>query len=388
MKKFILYFIILVLAIAFSGCDAENIPEENIGELVPAIEENEPEQSMTEEEKEEVPEEESETITFKLGAKGEEKEISVGDKIGEWKIAELFIEREDNGDYFAISVLFEGTVTLEGSIERNVILEEGYDIVLDESSLEKMPYLITSYYSEIRPNFLLDFSEEIENKPHLDWEETAKVRITVSNFSFDRAPRMSMDGFDVISIEYLDEEKEPSELYEEIILNFGAEKNKNGEYTLIKGGGGLFDCVKGFEDGSKMPAVFYHRWFSERCHHLGLSAAEFSMAFSPTSPDMGWVYPAKLYEPECIRFFGTTEEYLRSLENYVPQDRWYYLDTGAPGIGETPILVINSIDENEDTLVLHLTMDYEQGYEEDFNMALTVKLLPDGGYNYISYLPE
>lgn len=388
MKKFILYFIIFILAVAFSGCDTNEIPEENIGELEPVISEAEDVPEEKEPEKEEALEEEKEKIILKLGANGEEREYSVGDKIGEWKIAELFIEREDNGDYFAISMLFEGTVTLEGSIERNVIIEEGYDIVLDESSLEKMPYIIEGDFSEIRPRFLLDFSEEIENKPHLDWEETSKVRITVSNFSFDRAPRMSMDGFDVISIEYLDEEKTPEKeaIYEEIILNFGAEKNKIGEYTLIKGGGGLFDCVKGFEDGSKMPAVFYHRWFSERCHHLGLSAAEFSMAFSPTSPDMGWVYPAKLYEPECIRFFGTTEEYLRSLENYVPKYDWYYLDTGAPGIGETPNLVINSIEENGDTVAFHITVDYSA--QEDCNMVLTVKLLPYDKYNYISYLPE
>ena len=26
--------------------------------------------------------------------------------------------------------------------------------------------------------------------------------------------------------------------------------------------------------------------------------------------------------------------------------------------------------------------------DKNFDMALTVKLLPDGGYNYVSYLPE
>lgn len=383
MKKFILYFIILVLAIAFSGCDTENIPEENIGELVPAIEENEPEQSMTEEEKEEVPEEESETITFKLGAKGEEKEISVGDKIGEWKIAELFIEREDNGDYFAISVLFEGTVTLEGSIERNVILEEGYDIVLDESSLEKMPYLITSYYSEIRPSFLLDFSEEIENKPHLDWEETAKVRITVSNFSFDRAPRMSMDGFDVISIEYLDEEKTPEKeaLYEEIILNFGAVKT-DGRIKVNKIVS-LYNKTEGFENGANLDETEYFIWaMSYLNYHSGYSTELFS------HPDFyGWSYPAEYYEPAVFDFFGVSAENLRKGKLYYPEQNLYNIGGGG-GIGNVPYIILNGVDENEDTLVLHLTMDYEQGYEEDFNMALTVKLLPDGGYNYISYLPE
>ena len=382
MKKFILYFIIFILAMAFSGCDTNEIPEENIRELEPVISEAEDVPEEKEPEKEEALEEEKEKITLKLGPNGEEKECSVGDKIGEWKIAELFIEREDNGDYFAISMLFEGTVTLEGSIERNVIIEEGYDIVLDESSLEKMPYIIEGYFSEIRPRFLLDFSEEIENKPHLDWEETAKVRITVSNFSFDRAPRMSMDGFDVISIEYLDEEKkEAEELYEEIILNFGAVKSE-GKIKVNKIVS-LYNKTEGFNDGTALDETEYFIWaMSYLNYHSGYSTELFS------HPDFyGWSYPAEYYESAVYEFFGVSAEKLRKGELYFPEQNLYNIGGGG-GIGNVPYIILNGADEDEDKLILHLTMDYEQGYEEDFNMALTVKLLPDGGYNYISYLPE
>ncbi|MBR3936012.1 MAG: hypothetical protein IKJ57_05640, partial [Oscillospiraceae bacterium] len=57
------------------------------------------------------------------------------------------------------------------------------------------------------------------------------------------------------------------------------------------------------------------------------------------------------------------------------------------GIGETPGLIINSIEESKDAVVFHVTVDYDFA-DEDYNMALAVKLLPEGGYNYISYLPE
>ncbi|MBQ2998279.1 MAG: hypothetical protein IJD62_04655, partial [Oscillospiraceae bacterium] len=174
MKKFVLFFVILALAFAFSGCGAKELPEENTGKLKPVIEEKETEAA--------------EKITFKLGAEGEEKEYSAGDKIGEWKIAELYIDREENGDYFEISADFKGSLTFEGYIERNGIVEEGYDFIPNETSLEKMPYLVAGDFSEIRPGFFLRFPEEFENLPSLDFEESANVRVTVSGFSLNRAP--------------------------------------------------------------------------------------------------------------------------------------------------------------------------------------------------------
>ncbi|MBQ6802093.1 MAG: hypothetical protein IJP05_03375, partial [Oscillospiraceae bacterium] len=79
-------------------------------------------------------------------------------------------------------------------------------------------------------------------------------------------------------------------------------------------------------------------------------------------------------------------EKLRESEIYYPDEKYYFLEYGG-GIGETPFLVINEIEENGDTVIFHLTLDYTYT-DGNYDMALTVKLLPDGGYNYISYLPE
>ena len=51
-----------------------------------------------------------------------------------------------------------------------------------------------------------------------------------------------------------------------------------------------------------------------------------------------------------------------------------------------PYILVNSIAENSDFINFYLTLDYS--FEDDINMILTVKLLPDGGYNYVSYVSE
>ncbi|MBR2639523.1 MAG: hypothetical protein IKD39_03030, partial [Oscillospiraceae bacterium] len=83
--------------------------------------------------------------------------------------------------------------------------------------------------------------------------------------------------------------------------------------------------------------------------------------------------------------FGVSADVLRSGELYIAEKDYYWIGGGG-GIGDTPNIIVNSIEKNEDIIVFHITLDYN--IEADCDMALTVKLLPDGGYNYISYLPE
>lgn len=521
MKKFVLYFIIAVMVIAFSGCAPEEIPEETVDNLVTETTE---------------PTEEKEKIILKLGADGEEKEYSIGDTIGEWKIAELYIDYEDNGDYFEISADFEGSLTLEGYIDRNEIVEEGYDFIPDEASLEKMPYLVAGDFSEIRSSFFLDFPLEFENPPHLDWEESAKVRVTVSGFSLNRAPRMGMDGFDVVSIEYLDEKSEVPPKAEKVAFKIGYngketmmskgdtidiwtleklsaykdEEKGDGFYTSVSAtfygkikltgyidlnpynGAGYQFTIIDHDDCQKMPFLVSNNLinfrqefliegpltenipkleegeyfpcyltiksytvnrgqtevfdsaevtkieipkkdtglpklyediivnfgakvndFGELCVKTGISlyynrngstfakedAKRFYswlMARTPVEDRIKVLFPgyveemyaldAEYYEAEVYKYFGISSEQLRKADCYYPEQNCYFVDYGG-GIGETPGLIINSIEESEDTVVFHVTVDYDFA-DEDYNMALTVKLLPEGGYNYISYLPE
>ncbi|MBQ3236549.1 MAG: hypothetical protein IJA92_03380 [Oscillospiraceae bacterium] len=522
MKKFVLFFVILALAFAFSGCGAEELPEENTGKLKPVIEEKEPEAA--------------EKITFKLGAEGEEKEYSVGDKIGEWEIAELYIDREENGDYFEISADFKGSLTFEGYIERNGIVEEGYDFIPNETSLEKMPYLVAGDFSEIRPSFFLHFPEEFENPPSLDFEESANVRITVSGFSLNRAPRMGMDGFDVVSIEYLDEKSEVPPKAEKAAFKIGYngkekmlskgdkldiwtleklnaykdEEKGEGFYTSVSAtfsgeikltgyidlnpynGAGYQFTIIDHDDCEKMPVLVSENLANFRQEfliegpatenipkleegeyfpcYLTIKSYTINRGYTETfdsaevikieipEKDTGlpklyedilvkfgaWVndygklmvekgislyyntngsvfteeyaegiycwitsntpreerieisvpgYTEKLhalsaeyFEAEVYKYFGIPAEKLRESEIYYPDKECYFLEYGG-GIGETPFLVINEIEENGDTVIFHLTLDYTYT-DGNYDMALTVKLLTDGGYNYISYMPE
>ena len=95
---------------------------------------------------------------------------------------------------------------------------------------------------------------------------------------------------------------------------------------------------------------------------------------------------AKYFEAEVYKYFGVSSERLRRSEIYYPEQKCYFLDYGG-GIGETPGLIINSIEERNDYVVFSLTIDYDFA-DWDYNMVLAVKLLPDGRYNYSYYLPE
>lgn len=172
-------------------------------------------------------------------------------------------------------------------------------------------------------------------------------------------------------------------LYEEMILNFGAVKAADGRIKVNKIVS-LYNVTEGFEDGTALDENQYFIWaMSYLNYHSGYEHTEL---FS--HPEFsGWAYPAEYYEPAVYKFFGVPAEKLTEGELYFPEYDLYNIGGGG-GIGNVPYIIFNDAEETEDGVILHLTMDYEQEYEEDYNMALTVKLLPEGGYNYISYMPE
>ena len=100
---------------------------------------------------------------------------------------------------------------------------------------------------------------------------------------------------------------------------------------------------------------------------------------------MGWAFPSEYYEPAVYKYFGVPAEELRKSEIYNAERDYYNIPFDC-GIGDYPYIIVNSVEETEETVVFHITLVHI--IDKNFDMALTVKLLPDGGYNYVSYLPE
>ena len=169
------------------------------------------------------------------------------------------------------------------------------------------------------------------------------------------------------------------ELYKDMLINFGAEVNESGNLVVKKGANFYYDVV-GVSDYSIEDPIRFHSWAMSRSDII--TKTEVSL---PGFSDKVYAYPSEIFESEVFKYFGRTAESLRVPGFYYEEQNCYFLD-GHGGIGEIPFIVINGIDENGDMITFHITLDYE--FDNDRNMALTVKLLPDGGYNYISYLPE
>ncbi len=393
MKKLFAFLLAFVMILSLCACGNEKpqneIPENEVPEnesklSVPEV--SEPEQENEEPEPE--PEEKVSTV-FRLGTDGEEKEISVGDTIGEWVLAELSIQYNDStGEMVRVRAYFEGEASFEGYIERNVLLEEAYDFIPDSRELERMPSLVSEEFTKgPHSHYILNMPEDFGKKPDMDWNETADAKVNISGFTINYAFTMTADGFDVTDIEYSGEAVRLSELHKLMLIDYGAKIN-NGVISPADSAFNTFS-QRGFENTESITDYFYYSWYFNHMHRLELSQEELEKVFaSPFGENTGWAYPAEYFEPAAEDFFGVSPEELHKRDFYYPEHDCYYIYTGPPGIGEIPEIIVNSIDYNDNTVVFHITVDYSASVPEDYDMALTVKILPDGTYNYVSYLPE
>ena len=168
-------------------------------------------------------------------------------------------------------------------------------------------------------------------------------------------------------------------IYDEMIFNFGAIINYEGKLTVRKGVSFYYN-EKGVSDYAAEDPMSFYSWMESR-----FTSDDKILVSIPGFSGEVYAFSADFFESEVFKFFGINAEKLRISGFYYPEQNCYFVD-GHGGIGDTPELVINSIEENGEMVIFHLTLDYE--FEDDRNMVLTVKLLPDGGYNYVSYLPE
>ena len=318
------------------------------------------------------------SMTFKLGSKGETVELFPGDSIGEWVLTKLDVDYNPETDWTdSIEAEFSGNVELKGHIERNVMAELAYDFVVDRSEFDRMPFLVSKDFKEFRGNFVMNIPEGLENSPNLDWNESLPCKITISGFSISCAYTETFDRMDVLKIEPLPEEI-PA-LYEEMILNFGAVYNYEGKLAVRKGVS-LYNNREGYMDCSLMGPASYYSWVMSR------TSTEDRIEVSlPGFTSKVYAYDAEFFENMVSEYFETSAEYLRNSDFYYPEQNCYFIDGGV-GIGDTTYIQYLFAEEKDDKVIIYFNLS--DNYYGVSKHALTVKLLPDGGYNYVSYLPE
>ena len=326
-----------------------------------------------------------EKVYFRFDEADEPNTLSVGDYFGEWKLENLEVDYDEAGSSMidSIDADFSGNLTLAGYIELCPLSVPFYEFVPSEYDLSRIPGAVAGGFKEKFSHFGLKIPEGLENSPNLDHGETLPCIIKVSGYHLSRAYTEGVDFFDVVEIKPIGSKVELSPLQKEIILNFGAREAEFGTIRSNKTTS-LYFNTEGFSDGTKLNETSYFSWVM---FYLGKEYDYETQKelFTGAGEGMGWAFPSEYYEPAVYKYFGVPAEELRKSEIYNPEKDYYNIPFGG-GIGDFPYIVVNSIDETEEKVVFHITLVHI--IEKNIDMALTVKLIPDGGYNYVSYLPE
>lgn len=328
---------------------------------------------------------EPEKVYFRFDEAEEPKTLSVGDYFGEWKLENLEIDYDESGSAMidSIDADFSGNLTMAGYIELSPLSVPFYEFIPSEYDLSRIPGAVAGGFKEKFSHFGLKIPEGLGNSPNLDHGETLPCIIKVSGYHLSRAYTEGVDFFDVVEIKPIGSKVELSPLQKEIILNFGAREAEFGTIRSNKTTS-LYFNTEGFSDGTKLNETSYFSWVM---FYLGKEYDYETQKelFTGAGEGMGWAFPSEYYEPAVYKYFGVPAEELRKSEIYNPEKDYYNIPFGG-GIGDYPYIVVNSIDETEEKVVFHITLVHI--IEKNIDMDLTVKLLPDGGYNYVSYLPE
>ncbi|MBQ5897431.1 MAG: hypothetical protein IIW81_03075, partial [Oscillospiraceae bacterium] len=184
-------------------------------------------------------------------------------------------------------------------------------------------------------------------------------------------------------IENSETEEISEEFVEEIILNFGAEKLENGTYCVTEPfsfyrGTGKYEDFKIIDTSANSLYGMGAMLGKEYIEEIYVSDLRYK------------VYNAENFENMVYKYFGISAEVLKNTIHYNEFEEldgagYYWLD-GPYYIDENPSVTLENFEKNTDSLIVNLKVDYEK--EADVSGVLTVKLLPEGGYNYISYVTE
>ena len=166
------------------------------------------------------------------------------------------------------------------------------------------------------------------------------------------------------------------ELAEKIVLDFGAEKLENGNIQSHKTRGFFFDNY--FEDASALEMKYYFSW----------AAGKFVERYSDykdrfASPHgIGYSFPPEEFEEIIGTYFGAKAENLRSDRDfYCSLHNAYCWPGGGTGLAGQQNIEIVSYEKNDEILSIHLSVG-------ENNCCLKVLLTENGGYRFLSYLPE
>ena len=329
-----------------------------------------------------------ESLCFSFG--GDPKEMKIGDSYANWTFenSEVLYDPDGSVRYLTAEFSADFDMVLVGYIERNPLFdlsENVFDFTPWAGDESKIPGIYNTPFTEKSGHFMLEPVDKTNDFPPLDYNERLPCKVTVSSYTLNRGYTMTSDGANLVSFEPLLGDAKLTELQEEMILNFGALNTDYGAITANKIVS-LYNKTDGFSDGAKLSDSNYFGWaMSYLNYHGGYDDKTLQKHFTHPEGLGGWAYPSEYYEPAVFEFFGVPAEELRKSEYYDEKNDIYWIDGGG-GIGDTPFIVVNSVEETEETVVFHITLKHF--VEKDIDMALTVKLLPDGGYNYVSYLRE
>ncbi|MBR2042363.1 MAG: hypothetical protein IJ945_08340 [Oscillospiraceae bacterium] len=171
--------------------------------------------------------------------------------------------------------------------------------------------------------------------------------------------------------------EETPALYEEMLVNFGGTYRHDGS-IIVNRKGSFYDLREGIEDCSAMTADSYYTWVVSRTEN----SDKIKVMLSGFDSEV-YAYSADFYEGEIAKYFGVSAEELRACDYYYADQNCYYYE-GVPAAGDYVSVEYVSAEEIDDTVAINFTLTDANG---STNHVLTVKILPDGGYNYLSYLP-
>ena len=167
-------------------------------------------------------------------------------------------------------------------------------------------------------------------------------------------------------------------LYKEMLVNFGGTCKFDGSIVVSRKGS-FYDFAEGIEDCSAMEPNSYYTWIVSRTENSD------KVKVTPASFESEvYAYSADFFEGEVTEYFGVSAEYLQESEFYYSEPGCYYSDAVSSSEEYTYVEYV-SAEKSDDSVTIHFTLTNTSG---STNHALNVKLLADGGYNYVSYIAE
>lgn len=203
---------ILLIAMLAAGCSSRNTPSqpdipsasasEPVGSTAtPEVSSEPPEASSLPEESSEA--DTIETAAFALGNAGDPHEIAEGDSIGDWTLADLKITYMDDGSLTKLSALFEGNITLKGTIAPSVFTENRFDFRVAAADKGKMPcYIAPDETPKDEIWIALNIPDTIADTLNIEGE--VECEITVSDYRFVFAYMMAPASATVVDVDLVE----------------------------------------------------------------------------------------------------------------------------------------------------------------------------------------